>query len=83
MTTGAGANQVISVTILNIANIMIKNNTIVMVSDLPSRHKLYGEIRNKRNIGDMKRVRGKSALFKNRKRGSIGGKNNAMAIRRT
>jgi hypothetical protein len=30
------------VTILNIANIRIKNNTTTMVSDLPSRHELYG-----------------------------------------
>jgi hypothetical protein len=57
MTTGASANQVTSATILNIANIRIKNNTTVMVSDLPSRHELHGQIRNKRNIRDMKRVR--------------------------
>jgi hypothetical protein len=80
---GANANQVISATILIIANIRIKNNTTVMVSDLPSRHKLNSQIRNKRNIRDMKRVRGKSALSSNRKRGSIGGMNNAMAVRRT
>jgi hypothetical protein len=54
---GASANQVTSATILNIANIRIKNNTTVMVSDLPSRHELHGQIRNKRNIRDMKRVR--------------------------
>jgi hypothetical protein len=36
---------------------MIKNNMTVMVSDLPSRHELHGQIRNKRNIRDMKRVR--------------------------
>jgi hypothetical protein len=83
MTTGASANQVTSATILNIANIRIKSNTIIMVSDLPSRHKLHGQIRNKRNIRDMKRVRGKSALSSNRKRGSIGGMNNAMAVLRT
>jgi hypothetical protein len=68
--------------LLNIANIRIKNNMIVMVSDLPDRHKLHGQIRNKRNIGDIKRVRGKSALSRNRKRGSINGMNNAMTIRR-
>jgi hypothetical protein len=83
MMTGASANQVTSATILNIANIRIKSNTIIMVSDLPSRHKLHGQIRNKRNIRDMKRVRGKSALSSNRKRGSIGGMNNAMAVLRT
>jgi hypothetical protein len=49
---GASANQVTSATILNIVNIRIKNNTTVMVSDLPSRHELYGQIRNKRNIRD-------------------------------
>jgi hypothetical protein len=83
MTMGASANQVTSVMILNIANIRIKSNTIIMVSDLPSRHKLHGQIRNKRNIRDMKRVRGKSALSSNRKRGSIGGMNNAMTVIRT
>jgi hypothetical protein len=82
MPTGVSVNQVTSATILNIANIRIKNNTTVMVSDLPSRHKLHGQIRNKRNIRDIKRVRGKSALSSNRKRGSIGGMNNTMAIRR-
>jgi hypothetical protein len=39
---GVSANQVTSATILNIANIRIKNNTTVMVSDLPSRHELHG-----------------------------------------
>jgi hypothetical protein len=68
--------------ILNIANIKVKNNTTVMVSDLPSRHELHGQIRNKRNIRDMKRVRRKSALSSYRKRGPIGDMNNAMAIRR-
>jgi hypothetical protein len=53
----------------------------VMVSDLPNRHELHGQIRNKRNIRDMKRVRRKSALSSYRKRGSIDGMNNAMAIR--
>jgi hypothetical protein len=75
------ANRVTSVTILNIANIRIKNNTTVMVSDLPSRHKLHGQIRNKRNIRDMKRVREKSALSSNRKRRSISGMNNLLAVR--
>jgi hypothetical protein len=79
---GASANQVTSVMILNIANIRIKNNTTVMVSDLSSRHKLHGQIRNKRNIRDIKRVRGKSAMSSNRKKGSIGGMNNAMTVRR-
>jgi hypothetical protein len=55
----------------------------VMVSNLPSRYKLHGQIRNKRNIRDMKRVRGKSALSSNKKRGSIDGMNNAMTVRRT
>jgi hypothetical protein len=76
MTTGASANQVTSATILNIANIRIKNNTTVMVSDLPNRHELHGHIRNKRNIGDMKRVRRKSALPSYRKRGSLSSMNN-------
>jgi hypothetical protein len=39
---GASANQVTSATIMNIANIRIKNNTIVMVSDLPNKPKLHG-----------------------------------------
>jgi hypothetical protein len=61
---------------------MVKNGTTVMVNNLPNRHKLHGQIRNKRNIRDMKRVRTKCALSSNRKRGTIGGMNSAMAIRR-
>jgi hypothetical protein len=80
---GGSANQVTSVMILNIANIRVKNNTTVIVSDLPSRHELHGQIRNKRNISDMKRVRKKSTLSSYRKRGSIGDMNNAMVIRRS
>jgi hypothetical protein len=83
MTTGASANQVTSAMILNIANIRIKNNTTVMVSDLPSRHELHGQIGNKKNIRDIKRVRRKSVISSYRKRGSIGGMNNAMARRRS
>jgi hypothetical protein len=64
---------------LNIAEIRIKNNTTVMVSDLPSRDKLLDQIRNKINFRNMKRVRGKSALSSNRKRGFISGMNNAMS----
>jgi hypothetical protein len=80
---GLSPNQVTSAMILNIANIRIKNNTTTMVSDLPIRHELHGQIRNKRNIRDMKRVRRKSALSSYRKRGSISGTNNAMARRRS
>jgi hypothetical protein len=54
-----------------------------MVYDLSSRHKLHGQIRNKRNIWDIKRVRTKRALSSNRKRGTIGGMNSAMVIRMT
>jgi hypothetical protein len=78
---GVSTNQVTSVTILNIVNIRIKNNTIVMVSDLPCRYELHSQIRNKRNIRDMKRVRRKSAMSNYRERGSIAGMNNAMARR--
>jgi hypothetical protein len=67
--------------ILNVAKIRIKNNATIMVSDLSSRHKLHDQIRNKRNIRDMKRVRTKHALSSNRKRGTISGMNSAMAIR--
>jgi hypothetical protein len=80
---GASANQVTSATILSIAKIRINNNMIVMVRDLSNRHKLHGQIRNKRNIRDIKRVRIKCALSSNRKRGTIGGMNNAMMIRMT
>jgi hypothetical protein len=79
--TGACANQVTSATILNVAKIKIKNNTTVMVSDLSNRHKLHPQIRNKRNIRNMKRVRTKRAMSSNRKRGTIGDMNSAMAIR--
>jgi hypothetical protein len=65
--------------ILNISNIKVKNHTTVMVSDLPSKHELHDQIRKKRNIRDMKRVRRNSALSSYRKRRSIGGMNNAMA----
>jgi hypothetical protein len=78
---GANANQVTSASILNIANIRINNNTTIMVSDMPSKHELHGQIKNKRNIRDMKRVRRKSALSSYRNRGSIGGMNNAMVRR--
>jgi hypothetical protein len=54
-----------------------------MVSDLPSRLELHGQIRDKRNIMNMKRVRRKSAPSNYRKRGSIDGMNNAMARRRS
>jgi hypothetical protein len=70
-------------TILNIAKIRVKNDTTIMVSNLPSRHKLHDQIGNKRNIRDMKRVRTKRALSSNRKRGTIDSMNSAMAIRRT
>jgi hypothetical protein len=80
--TEASANQVTSVTILNIANIRIKNNKTDMVSDLSSRHKLYSQIMNKRNISDIKRVRENRALSSNRNRRSISSMNNEVAIRR-
>jgi hypothetical protein len=83
MMMGASVNRVTITMILNIANIRVKNNTTVMVSDLPSRHELHGQIRNKRNIRDIKRVRKKSVLSSYKKRGSISGMNNAMAIRRS
>jgi hypothetical protein len=68
--------------ILNIAKIRVKNDMTVMISNLPSRHKLHGPIGIKRNIRDMKRVRTKRALSSNKKRGTIDGMNSAMAIRR-
>jgi molybdate-binding protein len=69
MTTRVSANHVTIAMILNITKIRIKNNTTVMVSDMLRRHKLYGQIGNKRNIRDMKRVRRKSAMSSNRKKG--------------
>jgi hypothetical protein len=81
MTTGDSINQVTCVTILNIAKIKMKNATIVMASNLSSRHKLHSQIRNKRNIKDMKRVRTKSVLSNNIMRGSIGSMNSEMVIR--
>jgi hypothetical protein len=62
------ANQVTSAMILNIVKIMIKNNTAIMINDMSSRHKLHGQIRNKRNIRGIKRVKEKSALS-SKKRG--------------
>jgi hypothetical protein len=46
---------VTSAAILNIAKIRIKNNMTFMVSDMPNRHKLDGQIRSKRNIRDIKK----------------------------
>jgi hypothetical protein len=43
-------------TILNIAKIRVKNDTTVIVSNLPSRHKLHDQIGNKRNIRDIKKL---------------------------
>jgi hypothetical protein len=83
MTTRDSANQVTIEIILNITKIRIKNNTIVVVSDLSNRQKMHGQIRNMRNIRDMKRVRRKSAMSSNTNRGSIGGMNSAMLIRST
>jgi hypothetical protein len=79
---GASTNQMTCATILNIAKIRVKNDTTVMVSNLPNRHKMHGQIGNKRNTRDMKRVRTKHILSSNRKRGTIGGMNNVIAIRR-
>jgi hypothetical protein len=80
---GASTNQMTRATILNIAKIRVKNDTTVMVSNLPSKHKLHGQIRNKRNIRNTKRVRTKSASFNNRKRRAIDSLNGQMAIGRT
>jgi uncharacterized protein YbcV (DUF1398 family) len=80
---GASTNQMTCATILNIAKIRVKNDMTVMVSNLPNIHKLHGQISNKRNIRDIKRVRTKRALSCNRKRGTISGMNSIMAIRRT
>jgi hypothetical protein len=83
MAPGSSTNQMTRVTVLNIAKIRVKNDMTVMVTNLPSRPKLHGQIGNKRNTRDMKRVRTKCAMSNNRKRGTISGMNNAMAIRRT
>jgi hypothetical protein len=53
---GASTNQMTHATILNIAKIRVKNDTTVMISNLPSRHKLHGQIGNKRNIRDKQSV---------------------------
>jgi hypothetical protein len=68
--------------ILDMAKIRITNNTTVMFSDLPSRHKLHGQIGNKKNIKDMKKIRTKSVLSSNKKREIISNMNSTMAIRR-
>jgi hypothetical protein len=79
---GVSANQVTSATMINITKIRIKNNMTVMISDLLNKHKLYDQIRDKRNIRDMKKVRTKSTLPSNRKRRSIRSMNSTMSIRR-
>jgi hypothetical protein len=83
MAMGGSTNQMTHAMILNIAKDRVKNDIIVMVNNLPSRHKLHGQIENRRNIKDMKRVRTNCALSSNRKRGTIDGMNSAMAITRT
>jgi hypothetical protein len=70
-------------TILNIGKIRIKNDTTVIVNNLLNGYKLHGQIENKRNIKNMKRVRTKSVMLSNRKRGSISNMNNGLAIRKT
>jgi transcriptional regulator of aromatic amino acid metabolism len=79
---GVSANQVTSATMINITKIRIKNNMTVMISDLLNKHKLHDQIRDKRNIRDMKKVRTKSTLPSNRKRRSIRSMNSTMSIRR-
>jgi hypothetical protein len=79
---GVSANQVTSATMINITKIRIKNNMTVMISDLLNKHKLYDQIRDKRNIRDMKKVRTKSTLPSKRKRRSIRSMNSTMSIRR-
>jgi hypothetical protein len=54
-------------TILNLAKTRVKNDTTVMVSNMHNRHKLHGQMRNKRNIREIKRVRIKSAMSSNKK----------------
>jgi hypothetical protein len=64
------------------AKIRVKNDTTVMISNLPSRHKLHGQIRNKRNIRNRKRVETKSVMSSNRKKWAIDSLNSQMAIGR-
>jgi hypothetical protein len=77
----ASTYHVTRLMILNIVKIRIKNDTIVMVSNLPVKHKLHGQVENKRNIINMKRVRAKSALPNNSKRGFIDNVNSEIARR--
>jgi hypothetical protein len=72
----ANTYHVTHLTILNIVKNRIKNDTIVMVSNLPVKHKLHGQVKNKRN---MKIVRAKSALTSNSKRGFITNMNSEIA----
>jgi hypothetical protein len=80
-TTRASTYHVTHLTILNIVKIRSKNDTIVMVSNLPIKHKLHNQVENKRNIRNMKRVRIKSALTSNSKRGFINNMNGEIARR--
>jgi hypothetical protein len=58
---------------------MIKNDTTVMVSNLSTRHKVHGHVWNKRSTNNIKRVRTKSVLSNNSKRGSIDSMNIEIA----
>jgi hypothetical protein len=48
-------NQETHVTILNIAKIKIKHDSVVVVTKLPNRHKLQDQAENMRNIKNMKK----------------------------
>jgi hypothetical protein len=77
-TTRASTYHVTYLMILNIVKTMIKNDTIVMVSNLPIKHKLHGQVKNERNIRNVKSVRAKSALLSNSKRGFIDNMNSEI-----
>lgn len=75
ITTRVSTNKTTHVSILDITKVKIKNNTTIMISNLANRQELHGQIRNKRNISNMKRVRHKGIMTKNIKGRSINGMN--------
>jgi hypothetical protein len=57
-------------TIMNIVKIRVKNDTTFMISNLLSRHKLHGQIRNKRSIRGMKKSQNKACPVQQLKEGN-------------
>ena len=72
----ASTKQIPHAAALDTTRVGLKNNTIVTISDLTSRHKLHSKLGNMRDDKNMQRRSGKDASAYNRKRGIICSLNN-------